>query len=85
MDFKAGSFYTSIKHSDNSGNLIVTYYDPQPYKYAVGVSKHYPSIENHPGFTLKEIIETRDSRGVFINQDLKIMSHHTAILELIKK
>ena len=83
-DFKIGSFYTSLPHSEIKGALIVTYYDPQPYQYGVG-SKHYPAVENHPGFVLKEIIETRDSRGVFINQDLKIMSHHTAILELIKK
>jgi hypothetical protein len=85
MDFKAGSFYTSTKHEDNSGNLIVTYFDSIPYKYEVGVSKHYPAIENHPGFVLKEIIESRDSSGIFVSGDLKNMSYHKAILELIKK
>jgi hypothetical protein len=81
-DFKIGSFYTGLPHSEIKGALIVTYYDPQPYQYGVG-SKHYPAIENHPGYVLTKIIETRDSRGQFIDGALKVNSHHTAVLELI--
>ena len=84
-DFRTGSFYTEKKHPDIPGAMIVTYYDPKPYRYIAGTSKFYNAIAEHPGFLMTSITETRDSKGVFINQDLKIMSHHTAILEVIKK